>query len=88
MTSKAGEIVWWITAPALIKKWRQVLDYVAGVPEQIHFESMQGLDMDGYPAAELAKLFFNWVCDLLPQKLYNRRLQLSGREFGNGFEWY
>ena len=31
-------------------------------------------------------MFFNWICDFLPQRLYDRRLQLAGREFGNGFE--
>ena len=67
-------------------KWRQTLEYVSQRPEQIRLQDLEGLDLEGYPAAQLSRLFFNWICDFLPQRLCDRRLQLAGREFGNGFE--
>ena len=44
------------------------------------------MDLQGYSAADVSKVFFDWICDFLPLRLYNRRFQLAGREFGNGFE--
>ena len=66
--------------------WRACLDYVAQVNQPIKFADLQSMDLQGHSAIEVSKIFFNWVCDFLPLRLYNRRLQLSGREFGNGFE--
>ena len=70
------------------RKWRQILEYILTVPGQITFGDMQTMDIEGHPASEMSKIFFDWVCDWLPQRLYNRRLQLAGREFGNGFELF
>ena len=44
------------------------------------------MDVEGHQAAEMSRIAFDWVCGWLPQRLCNRRLQMAGREFGNGFE--
>ena len=66
--------------------WRSCLEDVAQANQPIKFSDLSTLDLQGFNAVELSKLFFNWLCDFLPLRLYNRRLQLAGREFGNGFE--
>ena len=70
------------------RKWRQALDYIAQDDQPWTFARLSGMDLDGYNLVELAKIFFDWIVDWLPQRLYNRRLQLCGREFGNGFEMW
>jgi len=67
-------------------EWRGCLEYIAQVTVPIRFADLQSMTLGGFSAADLSKVFFNWICDFLPLKLYNRRLQLAGREFGNGFE--
>ena len=66
--------------------WRPCLEYVAQANQPIKFADLQTMDLQGFNAVEVSKLFFNWLCDFLSLRLYNRRLQLAGREFGNGFE--
>ena len=59
--------------------WRPCLEYVAQANQQIKFADLQTMDLQGHSAVDVSKLFFNWICDFLPLRLYNRRLQLAGR---------
>ena len=47
---------------------------------------MTGKHMDGCPLEDLSHLFFDWICTWIPKRLYLKRTQLAGNEFGNGFE--
>ena len=67
-------------------RWRVVLDYIGKLEAKISFADMEGKTMDDYPLKDLAKIFFNWISAWLPKRLYNKRVQLSGGEFGNGLE--
>ena len=44
--------------------------------------ALQVMTLGGFSAADLSRVFFNWICDF--SNLDNRRLQLAGTESGNG----
>ena len=67
-------------------RWRVVLDYVAKCPQIFSFAEMGTQTMDNYYLHDLARILFNWISAWLPKRLYNKRLQLAGGEFGNGLE--
>ena len=67
-------------------RWRVVLNYVEKCPKVFSFQEMGTQTMDNYHLHELAKILFNWISAWLPKRLYNKRLQLAGNEFGNGLE--
>ena len=66
--------------------WRSVLEFAAKQDNPITFAGMQGRLMDGAPLDELSRILFDWICMWIPKKLYVKRVQLAGHEFGNGFE--
>ena len=70
------------------RRWRAVLDYVALQPNTVSIGEMQkeAMTIDGYPLTEVANIFFDWLSAWIPKRLYLKRVQLAGNEFGNGLE--
>ena len=68
------------------QRWRQVLDFVQTGTQYISKQWLEGTNIDGINAWDLAVMFESFVIDWLPKSMYTRRTQIAGGEFGNGFE--
>ena len=70
------------------QKWRQVLEYVQTGTSAIKKSSLLENNIEGINAWDLSTMVESFLVDYFPRSMYNRRVQLSGGEMGNGFEMW
>ena len=70
------------------QKWRQVLEYVQTGNTAITKSWLLVNNIEGINAWDLSTMVESFLVDYFPRSMYNRRVQLSGGEMGNGFEMW
>ena len=68
------------------QRWRHVLDFVQTGTSPVTEAWLRNENIEGINAWDLSVMFESFIIDLLPKNMYNRRTQICGGEFGNGFE--
>ena len=70
------------------QKWRQVFEYVQTGTSAIKKSWLLENNIEGINAWDLSTMVESFLVDYFPRSMYNRRVQLSGGEMGNGFEMW
>ena len=70
------------------QKWRQVLAYVQTGNTAITKSWLLENNIEGINAWDFSTMVESFLVDYFPRSMYNRRVQLSGGEMGNGFEMW
>ena len=68
--------------------WRWILEYVKKGPSMFHEKWLRNTNVAGVNAWDLSTILEAFLVDWFPKSMYNRRTQLAGGEFGNGFEMW